>query len=97
MVFEWDEDKNRENIRKHGIGFTQVPEMFGHELQEALDDRAKYGEDRWVAIGLLRGRTVVVVYTERDAGVIRIISARKAVSHERQRFEQFLADRLGPA
>jgi uncharacterized protein len=93
MGFEWDEDKNRENIRKHGIDFTDVPEMFNYELLESLDDRTEHGEDRWIAIGLLRGR-IVVVYTEKQADVIRLIS--KATTDERQHFEQFFADRLGP-
>ena len=60
-----------------------------------LDDRKDYGEDRWIGIGLLRSRFVVVVYTERDEDTIRIISLRKALSHERARYEQALRDELG--
>ena len=58
------------------------------------DDRQDYGEDRLVAIGLLDGRVVVVVYTEPDQETIRIISLRKALSHERKRYEQYLKNRL---
>lgn len=94
MGFEWDEDKNRENIRKHGLDFADAPQMFDFPMLVSLDDRTDYGEDRWIGIGLLSSRTSVVVYIERTGDVIRIISLRKALSHERQRYETFLADRL---
>jgi uncharacterized protein len=55
-----------------------------------LDEREDYGEDRWVGIGLLHDRIVVVVYTEPDNETIRVISLRKALSHERKRYEQYL-------
>jgi uncharacterized DUF497 family protein len=61
----------------------------------ALDDREDYGEDRWIGIGMLRTRTVVVLYTERGEDVIRIISLRKALTHEQSQYEQFLKDQLG--
>jgi hypothetical protein len=52
------------------------------------------GEERWIGIGLLDGRVVVVVYTELDEETTRIISLRKALSHERTRDEQYLKNRL---
>jgi len=60
----------------------------------ALDDREDYGEDRWIGIGMLKSRVVVVVYTERN-DIIRIISLRKALSYERKQYEQFLKNKLG--
>jgi uncharacterized protein len=62
----------------------------------ALDDRKDYGEDRWLATGIVRNRVVVVCYTERGEDTIRIISLRKATSQERKNYEQALRDRLGP-
>ena len=59
------------------------------------DDREDYGENRWIGIGLLRGRTVVVVYTEPEDDTVRIISLRKALNHERRDYEEELRDRLG--
>jgi uncharacterized DUF497 family protein len=53
-----------------------------------LDDRIDYGEDRWIGIGILQARIVIIVYTELDEEKIRIISLRKALSHERQTYEQ---------
>jgi len=64
MKFVWDEKKNRENIRKHGIDFRDVVDMFNHPMLIRLDRRHEYGEDRWIGIGLLRNIVAVVVYVE---------------------------------
>jgi len=93
--FEWDEDKNRENIRNHGFDFADAWEVFEAPMRTALDTREDYGEARWNGIGLLGNRIVVVVFTERGEDTIRIISLRKALKHERKKFEEALRDRLG--
>ena len=95
MTFEWDERKNEVNIAKHGIDFADAPRIFAAPLLVALDDRQDYGESRWIGLGLLDGRAVVVVYTEPDENTIRFISVRKALAHERKRYEQYLKDELG--
>ena len=82
MRFEWDETKNRVNIRKHGIDFADVPVMFRQPLVTFLDPRKDYGEDRWIGIGLLKTVAAVVVFTEPAEDTVRIISARKATHHE---------------
>jgi hypothetical protein len=86
VKFEWDAEKNRENIRKHGIDFADVPEIFSPSMQYDIDDREDYGETRWVGTGMLRNIIVVVVFTERAADIIRIISARRANSREQKRY-----------
>lgn len=88
MNFEWDDQKNEENIRKHGIDFADIPEIFNGPMLIDLDDRVDYGEDRWIGIGLLRTLVTVVIFTERVNDTIRIISARKATRYERKRYEQ---------
>jgi len=93
--FEWDERKNKTNIRKHALDFADAWEVFTGPMLVALDDREDYGEDRWIGIGMLRAYVVVVVFTERGEDTIRIISLRKALTHERTRYEQVLQDRLG--
>ncbi len=90
MQFEWDEAKNLENIRKHRIDFADVPDMFDGSMLVELDERTDYGEDRWIGISFLRNGVAVVVWTERQGDVIRIISAPRANRYERQRFEQYL-------
>lgn len=89
-MFTWDPAKNDENKRRHGIAFEDAVSAFDGPTLEQLDGREEYGEDRWVMVGLMRGVVVVVVvYTERDGGV-RMISARKAKTYEREGFEAYL-------
>ncbi len=95
MNFEWDERKNASNLAKHGFDFADAPGIFDLPMVVDLDVRETYGEDRWVGIGLLNGRVVVIVYTEPSEQIIRIISLRKALSHERKRYEQYIKNRLG--
>ncbi|MFN8472449.1 MAG: BrnT family toxin [Anaerolineae bacterium] len=84
-AFEWDESKREANLRKHGIDFVDVTEVFEGDIVVVEDDRFDYGETRFVALGLLRGRTVAVVYVEYD-DTIRIISARKATRNEERAY-----------
>ena len=87
MRFEWDEDKNRANIRRHRIDLADVHPLFDGPMFVTLDTRREYGEDRMVGIGLLHDAVVVVVFVERARDTIRLISARKAKRHERERFK----------
>jgi Ribonuclease toxin, BrnT, of type II toxin-antitoxin system len=64
MNFEWDEAKNRSNIRKHGLDFADAEEMFRGLLVVEPDIREDYGERRWRGIGMIRGRTAAVIFTE---------------------------------
>ena len=95
MRFEWDEQKRLSNIHKHGFDFRDAWRVFNSPMLVALDDREDYGEDRWIGIGMLKTRVVVVIFTERGEDTIRIISIMKAVTHERIRYEQLLRDQLG--
>ena len=92
MEFEWDDNKNRENIRKHGFDLGDAWEIFEFLVLDELDTRTYYGEERWTGIGLLGNRIVVVTFTHRSEDTIRIISLRKAMKHEREKFEQAISD-----
>lgn len=83
MEFEWDEEKNLANIRKHdGISFQIAVRVFLDENRiEEYDARHSIDEDRYNVIGMVE-RLLFVVYTERNADTIRIISARKATKEE---------------
>jgi uncharacterized DUF497 family protein len=94
VKFEWDEEKNKENIRKHELDFADAWEIFDAPMLTNLDTREDYGEERWIGIGSLKNFIVVVTYTERE-DVIRIISLRKALKYERTRFEEALRNELG--
>jgi len=83
MIYEWDDRKNEENVRKHAIDFADVTEVFAHPMLVALDQRRDYGEDRWIGLGMMKDIVVVVVYLEyEDEDRIRIVSAQKATRYE---------------
>lgn len=81
MQFEWDENKRLVNVRKHGIDFIDVKAVFDGDTMTVEDDRFDYGEQRFITLGLLKGRVVAVVHSERGERT-RIISARKATNYE---------------
>jgi uncharacterized protein len=90
MTFVWDESKNEQNIRKHGFDFADAERVITGPLPfyARLDRREDYGEDRWQGIGVLDGVVVVViVFTEPQTNVVRIISMRKATKNERREYE----------
>lgn len=95
MYFEWDEDKSRENVGKHGLDFYDAWEVFEGPLLVELDSRTDYGEERWIGIGLLGNRIVVVIFTVPDARTRRVISLRKASKYERERLEEEIRNGLG--
>ena len=89
--FDWDEDKNESNRKKHGVWFEEAQQVFDdpdalmfHDTQHSDD------EDRFIMLGLsASARVLVVVYCERNNGkLIRIISARKAKKKEIKRYEK---------
>lgn len=96
MKFEWDERKNRANIKKHGIDFADAWEVFENPLFAWMDDREDYGDDRWVGLGIMHSLMVVlVVFVEKGEDVIRVISLRKAKGHEREKYEKAIQNGLG--
>jgi uncharacterized DUF497 family protein len=94
MIFEWDEAKNRANIRKHGLDFADAEEMFRGVLIVEPDTREDYGEKRWRGIGTTRGCTTAVVFTEPVPETIRIISLRRAHREEREEYEKAIQNGL---
>ena len=95
MNFEWDPEKNENNIRRHSLDFADAGEVFQAPLFTESDDRYDYGETRIFGIGFLRGFIVVLVFTELDDDIIRVISFRRATKNERQKYYKYLQDRLG--
>jgi uncharacterized DUF497 family protein len=85
MAFEWDEEKRKGNLVKHGIDFLDVIPMFDGPTLEVVDDRRDYRETRIYALGEIEGRVYAVAYTWRHANR-RIISARKANAREQRKY-----------
>ncbi len=94
MRFEWDPAKNRANIRKHGLDFHDIEEIFRGIVLAEPDTREDYGERRWRGLGRICGRTVQIVFSERDPETIRVISLRKATKRERKEYEKSLQNGL---
>ena len=91
LRFAWDEAKNRENQRRHGVSFEEAETVFYDERALLIDDPGDTGsEDRFVLLGLSdRLRTLLVCHCYReDEALIRIISARKAGRTERADYER---------
>lgn len=67
MLFEWDDDKNLQNIAKQGLSFEDASRNLGGFTLDLADDRFGYGEVREVGIGMIDGLAVVTdVHTSRD-------------------------------
>jgi len=90
--FEWDEAKRAANLAKHGIDFVDTLEMFAAPMLVRSDKRKDYGEPRWLGLGIVQGRLMVVAYTKRGPNTVRIISLRKANSREEDFFQEAIED-----
>jgi len=93
MTFSWDDRKERENRRKHGISFDEATTVFADEKARLKHDpdHSKV-EDRFVLLGFsAKLRVLVVVHAYRqNENEIRLISARKATRNERRQYGQLL-------
>ena len=87
--FDWDENKNRINLGKHGITFEEASTVFFDDRAILFDDpEHSIDEDRFLLLGMSETAKVCIVchcYRESDT-VIRIISARQATRKEEQRY-----------
>ncbi|MBG0797538.1 BrnT family toxin [Methylocystis sp. L43] len=81
MPIEFDPAKRRATIEHRGLDMARAGEVFADATLTVEDDRHDYGEKRFISVGFLDGRMVVLVWTKRG-GVRRIISMRKANDRE---------------
>jgi len=89
LRFEWDERKNRENQRKHGVSFEESRSVFfDQQAVEFYDDKYGEMEDRFLLLGVsAKLRILMVCHCLRQGGdVIRIISARRATRNEQREY-----------
>ena len=91
MRCEWDEKKNQTNQQKHGLNFADAAQVFAGRTLTFEDSRQAHGEPRYLTVGSLAGRVVIIAHTLRGDAT-RIISMRKANARERTRYQE----RLGP-
>lgn len=88
MRFEWDQEKAKQNLKKHGVSFEEAATVFYDPLSATFNDPDhSVGEYRYITIGLSSlDRLLVVAHTERGEK-LRIISARCATALERKKHE----------
>ena len=89
LQFEWDDNKARTNLAKHGVSFGEASTVFADPLSITIaDPEHSQAEDRFILLGRSHRRLLlVVVHTERGDR-IRLISARRASRNERKQYEE---------
>lgn len=89
--FEWDENKNEINKKKHGLSFETAQEVFYDEFAVVFDDPDhSVGEERFLIIGMTESSKICIVshcYRDSD-NIIRIISAREATKREKTIYQE---------
>ncbi len=94
LLFEWDANKARDNIRKHNISFEEAKTVFNDPLLVTFpDEEHSQSEERLISVGVsAKDKMLLVVHTERreteEFLLIRIISCRKATRFERKAYEE---------
>ncbi len=83
MEIEYDPEKAKSNLKKHGVSFEEAATALYDPMALVQEDTDSIGENRWIFIGLsAQTNLLTVVYALREEEVIRIISARKATRKE---------------
>ena len=89
MRFEWNEDKAEINLARHRIDFTEAVEaFFDPQVVDDFDADHSDDEPRYNLIGFSSRRLLFVVYTEPEAGLAHLISARKAEKKHQRTYEE---------
>lgn len=85
MRYTWHEPKRQSTLARRGLDFALAEQVFAGPTFTFEDDRRDYGEERWVTLGMLRGKVVVIVHTETE-DEIHVISMREAERDEQRIF-----------
>jgi uncharacterized DUF497 family protein len=94
LIFEWDEDKARSNVRKHGVRFEDAETVFKDKWALSVYDlEHSFSEDRWNTVGKdATGHLLTISHTEEASSEgqtrIRLISARTATPREKRYYEE---------
>ena len=89
MDLEFDPEKRDKTLRERGLDFARAAEIFDGTHFTGQDTRLDYEEDRFITVGWLDSRLVVLVWTPRGE-VRRIISMRKANDREKTLYSRHL-------
>jgi hypothetical protein len=89
---EWDDSKNRQNLRKHDVRFETAVLVFDDPYALTQRDLTFEAEERWITVGAIGPGSILLVvhtfYEEQNEEIVRVISARAAESHERKAYEE---------
>ncbi len=87
-MYVWDEAKRKSNLKKHGLDFKDAYLIFENP-DKCTYDASRYDEYRVmdVALAVVKGRVLTLVYTEEE-NEVRVISFRQASREERKRYEE---------
>lgn len=89
IKFEWDPDKEKSNIQRHGVSFSEAATVFGDPLSWTFPDLDhSIGEYRYLTIGMSSRDTMLMVSHVDRGEDIRLISARKTTRRERRYYEE---------
>jgi uncharacterized DUF497 family protein len=89
LEFEWDADKAKTNLKKHGVSFEEASSVLGDPHALTIPDPLhSEEEDRFITLGESHRRRILVVVSTDRGNKIRIISARVATRQERKKYEE---------
>ncbi len=89
VKFEWDENKNKLNRKKHGVWFEEAQQVFDDTNAILYFDKDHSdAEDRYILLGLSSARLLVVIHVQINNKIIRLISARKTTKKEKVAYEK---------
>ena len=89
IKFEWDENKNKSNRKKHSVWFEEAQQVFNDPNAILYFDKDhSTDEDRYILLGLSSTRLLVVIHVQVNSKTLRIISARKATKKEKVTYEK---------
>jgi hypothetical protein len=94
MRISFDSNKREEVLRDDQLDLADAPELLSGVCFEMVDDRRDYGEERWVSIGMLKGKVVVCVWADWGDDHVRVITMWQAEPAERRRYYEYLAELL---
>lgn len=87
MEIEFDPVRSEKNLTKHGVSFEEAASALLDPMALGFENHDAEGESRWILLGISsQARLLTVVYTLRDGGRIRLISARKATRNEAKQY-----------
>jgi uncharacterized DUF497 family protein len=91
LYFEWDQNKNASNSKKHGVSFEEAKTVFSDDFARLISDpEHSKEEERFILLGeSIESNLLIVCHCIRDEDSVRIISARKADKKERRTYENF--------